>query len=203
MWVWKDSNGTVRQFAPRTDSPKRCPICGQYFKKGEKGCVIVPPMDVRRSNKRLSQNLIVHYDEWVEFCDGIVDDSVLSEKIAKHKIPKQRVLTSDEEKRKSAFIRACHAYGFLVQFEKPYGVKQQKSGTSIALEYNVFADTIDLSRRGKQGLFDSFYERQIVTNVYNKMHEILGDGKHDDYSCTKTIQGIAEEVNKSVNEMFG
>jgi hypothetical protein len=33
------------------------------------------------------------------------------------------------------------------------------------------------------------------------MHEILADGKHDDFSASKTIAGIAAEVNKSMKEM--
>ena len=77
-------------------------------------------------------------------------------------------------------------------------IKCKKCGTSIYVEYNVYADHIDLDYRGKRGMFDGFYTRQIIANIYNKMHEILGDGKYDDYSAAKTIDNIYREVEKMI-----
>jgi hypothetical protein len=202
MWVWKDSDGTVRQFIPRTDSPKRCPVCGQYFNKGEKGCVIVPPMEIRKSNKKLSQNLIVHYDEWVKFCEGVTSDEELSAKFASHRVPRQKPFTPVQKEKINAFSRACFDYGFRKEFEKPYGVKRQRIGYSLFLEYNVFADTIDIDHRGRRGMFDSLYERQIIANIRNKMNEILGNGEHDDYSCAKEMEKITNEVKKTMEAIF-
>ena len=197
MWEWKTSDGTVRQFNA-SDNKTKCPICGQYFKRGEKGACIVPPMEIRSKYKKLSQNLIVHLDHWEVFCQGIATETELAEKIQKHKTPKKASFTEDEQKKISAFQSACREYGFWEITEKPYGVKCKKCGTSIYVEYNVYADHIDLDYRGKRGMFDGFYSRQIIANIYNKMHEVLGDGKHDDYSAAKTISNIYKEVEKMI-----
>ncbi len=201
MCVWKTKDGEVREFTPLGDNPKRCPICGQYFKKGEKACVVVQPMEVRKMHKKFNQNMLVHYPEWVEFCKDVTTDVELANKLIQHKTPRVAKFSDDEVRRLNAFVSACRTYGFFVEYDKPYGKKCQQRGSSVYLEYNVFTDSIDINHRGKRGLFDSFYERQIVANIYNKMHEILKDGKHDDYSAAKTISGIADEVNKSMKEM--
>lgn len=201
MWVWKDSNGTVREFVPIGHS-KRCPICGQFFKKGEKACVIVPPMEIRIKNKKLSQNLIVHYNEWVEFCNGVSTNEELANKFCKHRIPKQQSFTTEQNNNINAFIKASSEAGFRKEIKKPYGVKMLRVGSSLYLEYNIFTDKIEINHRGKRGLFDSFYEQQIVANVYNKMHEIIGDGKKDNYSCAKEIQKLNQEVNETMKHFF-
>jgi hypothetical protein len=52
-------------------------------------------------------------------------------------------------------------------------------------------------------LFDSFYTREIVAKVFNKMHEILGDGRHDDYSAAASIQKVTDEATKIMSEVMG
>ena len=74
----------------------------------------------------------------------------------------------------------------------------KQCGSSVYLEYNVYQDVIDLDFRGKRGMFDNFYKRQIIANVYNKMHEYMGDGKVDDYSMSKDF----EKLNNHVNEIM-
>lgn len=198
MWEWKHQNGEVRQFRV-TPSDKRCPICGQYFKSHEKGIAIVPPMDIRKLYKKLSQNLTVHHQCWVDFCDNTTDDVKLAEKFQKHKRPAQNIFDADEIARINAFRMACLKQGFCEVFEKPYGLKCKQRGSSVYIEYNVYSDSIDLDYRGKRGLFDGFYSRQIIANIYNAMHATLGDGKKDDYSATKTINSIIQETEKMVN----
>lgn len=201
MWEWKTSDGIVRQFNA-CDNSKKCPICGQYFKKGEKGACIVPPMEIRNKYKKLSQNLIVHLEHWSAFCDGVETDVELAEKFQKYKTPKKMPFTDEEQKRISAFQSACRDFGFWEVYEKPYGIKCKKHGTSVYIEYNVYSDCIDLDYRGKRGMFDGFYSRQIIANVFNRMHETLGDGKHDDYSATKTIDNIYKEAEKMVQNII-
>ena len=200
MWVWKTKDGEVREFSP-IGSTKRCPICGQYFKKGEKACVVVQPMEVRKMHKKFNQNMMVHYPEWVAFCADVTNDEELANKLIKHKTPRVNSFSEEEVRHINAFTSACRLLGFFVEYDKPYGKKCQQRGTSLYLEYNAFTDKIDVNHRGKRGMFDSIYERQIIANVYNKMHAILNDGKHDDYSATKTIADITAEVNKSMKEM--
>lgn len=200
MWEWKTQDGTVRQFNACSND-KKCPICGQFFKKGEKGCAIVPPMEIRKGYKKLAQNLVVHLDEWTAFCKGVTTDIDLAEKFAKHRVPRKKEFTSEEQKKIDAFRSACHRNGFHEDYDKPFGIKCKQGGSSIYLTYNVYADTIDLDYKGKCGLFDGFYTRQIIANVYNKMHEILGDNKHDDYSASKTINSVFEETTKIMKQI--
>jgi hypothetical protein len=199
MWEYKTDDGMVKHFTLSSEQTKRCPICGQYFKKSEneKICLIVPPMKIRLDNKKLLTNFLVHYDEWEKFCDGITTDEELSEKFRKHRVPKQLPFTNEEHKRIDAFIQACKEVSFVKEFNKPYGIKMQQQGSSLYVEYNVFADSININHRGKRGMFDGFYERQIIANIYNKMHQILNDGNNDMYNYKEAI----ETINKQVNEI--
>ena len=203
MWVWNYVEGQPREFTPRENNPKRCPLCGQYFKKGEKAIVIVPPMAVRSLNKRLSQNMMVHRAEWEELSAGITDDNAMADAFLKHKTPRKAPFTREEEAAMSAFVSACHTMGFWGARELPYGRRCNRQGTGY-LEYNAYTDTIDfVSRVRKPGLFDSFYTREIVAKVFNKMHEILGDGRHDDYSAAASIQKVTDEATKIMSEVMG
>lgn len=203
MWVWNHDGDHPREFTPRSDSPKRCPMCGQYFKKGEKAIVIVPPMEVRGMSPKLKQNMMVHRAEWERLADGITTDEEMTTAFIKHKTPRKQPFTKEEAAACSAFVSACHTLGFWGARELPYGWRCNRQGTGY-LEYNVYADTIDfVSRVRKPGLFDSFYEREIVAKVFNKMHDILGDGRHDDYSANSAIQQVTSEANKLVADIFG
>ena len=119
-------------------------------------------------------------------------------KIINHKVPRKKEFTEDEKLRIDCFKKACFICGFKEEFNKPYGIKMKQCGSSVYLEYNVYQDAIDLDFRGKRGLFDNFYKRQIIANVYNKMHEYMGDGKVDDYSMSKDF----EKLNNHVNEIM-
>ena len=199
MWIWRTVDGTVRKFI-NSSQAIRCPICGQYFKKNEISVTIIPPFKVR-GNKKLNENKMVHLDEWIEFVGDITDDEELADKFIKHRTPRVHPFTDEEQRRIDAFNQACIHYGFHAEYAKPYGVKRQVHGSSVAIEYNVFTDSMDISHRGKRGLFDNIYERQITTNIYNKMHEILADGKHDDFSANKAIAEIANEVQNAMQDM--
>ena len=199
MWVWRTVDGSARTFT-KGHNDKRCPICGQYFQKNESAIAIIPPMSAR-SHKKLRQNFMAHQDEWIEFVGDIRDDEELASKFVRHRVPRVHPFTDEEQRRIDAFNQACIYYGFHAEYAKPYGVKRQKHGSSVAIEYNVFGDSIDISHRGKRGLFDGIYKQQIATNIYNKMHEILADGKHDDFSANKAIAEIANEVKTAMQDM--
>ena len=49
-------------------------------------------------------------------------------------------------------------------------------------------------------MFDSFYKRQIIANVYNKMHEYMGDGKKDNYSIQAEFKKLNDEVNSIMDK---
>ena len=77
----------------------------------------------------------------------------------------------------------------------------KKSGSSLYLVYNVYQDSIDLDYRGNKGLFDSFYTREVIAKVYNRMHEYLGDGLKDNYSMQEDLNKLNREV-KDIMEKF-
>ena len=95
MWIWRDGDGNPREFTPRGDNPKRCPLCGQYFKKGEKAIVIVPPMSVRNLSKKLQQNMMVHRAEWEALSAGITNDNDMANAFIKHKTPRKAPFTKE------------------------------------------------------------------------------------------------------------
>ncbi len=203
MWVWNYYNGEPREFVPRNDTPPRCPLCGQYFRKSEKCIAIVPPMTVRNMGTKLQKNMMVHKAEWEALVGSTTDDVEMAEKVLKHKTPRKMPFTREEEAAMSAFVSACHTAGFWGARELPYGRRCNRQGTGY-LEYNVYTDSIDfVSRVRKRGMFDTFYEREIVAKVFNKMHEILGDGRHDDYSAAQSIQNVQDEANRLMTNIFG
>lgn len=201
IWVWKKAEGEPYEFTPRGDKPQRCPICGQYFRKGEKAIVIVPPMAVRGIHKKFSQNMMVHRSEWESFSHGITDDEAMATALLKHKTPRKLAFTAEEVSAMDAFVSACHFYRFYGERDLPYGKRCNRQGTGY-LEYNVYTDTIDfVSRVRKPGLFDFCFEREIVAKVFNKMHELLGDEKRDNYTAAEVLQNIANDVNKIMKDI--
>ena len=201
MWIWKNSDGKAYEFTPREDNPKRCPVCGQYFKKEEKCIVIIPPMSVRNISSKFQQNLMVHRAEWEALSAGINDDEQMANVFLKHKTPRKQPFTKEQEAAMSAFVAACHACGFGGERELPYGRRCNRPGTGY-VEYNVYMDAIDfVSRVRKPGLFDFCFEREIVAKVFNKMHDILGDGRHDNYTAAQVLQKVTTEVNDIMKSM--
>ena len=198
MWAMRLKDGRIRSMKTKYISDKKCALCGQYFKSDEEYCIIVIPFEYRSKHKKLKNNLLCHTDEWVKFSEGVTTYDEMAEKIINHKVPRKKEFTEDEKLRIDCFKKACFISGFKEEFNKPYGLKMKQCGSSVYLEYNVYQDAIDLDFRGKRGLFDNFYKRQIIANVYNKMHEYMGDGKVDDYSMSKDF----EKLNNHVNEIM-
>jgi hypothetical protein len=131
------------------------------------------------------------------------NDEDMATAFLKHKTPRKAPFTREEEAAMNAFVSACHTLGFWGARELPYGRRCNRQGTGY-LEYNAYMDSIEfISRVRKPGLFDAFYEREIVAKVFTKMHSILNDGRRDDYSAAQSIQKVTQQVEKSMNEIFG
>ena len=125
----------------------------------------------------------------------------MAEKIINYKVPHKKAFTEQELFKINCFRKACVDYGFREEFEKSFGLKMKKSGSSLYLVYNVYQDSIDLDYRGNKGLFDSFYTREIIAKVYNRMHEYLGDGLKDNYSMQEDLNKLNREV-QDIMEKF-
>ena len=200
MWAMRLKDGTIRSMKTDYMHDKKCFLCGQYFKSGEEYCIIVIPFEYRSKHKKLQSNLLCHTDEWVKFSEGVTTYDEMAEKIINHKKPRKNGFTEEELFKIGCFRKACMDYGFREEFEKPFGLKMKQRGSSVYLVYNVYQGTIDLDFRGKRGMFDSFYKKQIIANIYNKMHEYMGDGKKDTYSIDAEFKKLNDEVNNIVDK---
>ena len=202
MWEMYDSDKKPRVFAARHSHGKRCGLCKTFFRPEEKFYIIVIPSALRGSHSRLKENMFVHVNEWDELCNGVTTDEELAAKIIGSKFKKSNELSEDESNRLDAFKKACMAYNFKMEVSKPYGVRMRQRGSSVYVDYNVYMDMIEVDYRGRRGLFDGFYQKQIATNIYNEMHKILADGKHDNYNYKDSINQVMAEVGKTMEEIF-
>lgn len=196
MWECKHKDGTIEKFS-KYSRAERCPLCGQYLRQQEESYIIFPPHNVR-THKKLNRNFLVHCDEWDLFCEGITDDTALASKFIAHKMPRVKPLSNEEQCKLDAFIQACINKGFPIIYRKPYGAHCKRVGSSIYVQYNVFSDKIRIEHRGKRGLFDGFFEREIIAKIYNEMHTILGDEKVDDYNANTAISSVVEQVQRDI-----
>ena len=202
MWELCNSEGKPREFVVTHAKDRVCGLCKMYLRSGETYYMIMIPNGIRGTHKRLIANMIVHIDEWQEFCNGVTTDAELAEKLINHKVKAKNKLTETESAHLEAFKQACRKYNFTLEVAKPYGCRMRQRGTSVYIEYNVYTDTIDVGFRGKRGLFDSFYQKQVVVNIYNVMHEILADGRHIDYDCQESINNVMQKAIQQVNEIL-
>ncbi len=175
---------------------KTCFVCGQYFKEGEQIVLLIPSFEYKKIYKSLSRNVVAHFHEIeaIKSKCNTEDEFLLA--LGKHKTPRALPLTAEQLKMIDEFKQACRNYGFWPYVETKDGLKCKLSNSSDVLEYNVRTDRIAYSnKRRKRGLFDGLVENQLVSNVWNKMHEIRGDGLRDNYSAKEVINKAVETVN--------
>lgn len=200
MWEMKLSDGTKRVFKvfkSLSYDKQRCMVCGQYFNHGENFYLVIPPSIFKSKYKKLSLNLAVHCDDWNSFCKDLNEDELI-DKIIKYRTPKVRSFTEEELYKLECFKKACWVYDFKQEYTKPFGVKMKRSGSSLNITYNAFSDNMKIDYKGRKGLFDGFYLHQITANVYNKMHEYLGDGLRNNYSASEEIKNVFDKVNNMI-----
>ena len=202
MWEMCDSDKNPREFEAKFSHNKHCGLCKSHFRTGDKFYIIIIPSALRGSHKRLKENMMVHIDEWNELCVGVSTDEEMAAKIINTKFKSNKHLTADETARLDAFKEAARKNNFTIEVSKSYGVRMRQRGSSVYVEYNVYLDNISSDFRGKPGLFDGFYQRQIEANVYNSMHAILADGKHNDYNYKESIKSVMDDVKNTMKEIF-
>lgn len=196
MWIWRNSDNTIPSF--KVFDNHRCPICGQYFRKGEKAICVIPPQAMR-VNPKFAANLIPHQSCWEAFVGDITEDNILAERYLKHRQPRLKPMNAEECARLEAFKQAAIQQGFTKETTKKYGARMTRYRSSLHVEYDVYLDSINVRHRGSSGLIDGLIERQIAANVYNTMHSILQDGKQDQYSICKVLSEVKDNVNKILN----
>ena len=200
MWELRNQEGPrIFRMTGGLIEPRRCKCCGQYMLKGEEYYIVVCNAIPEARSQGL-ENLMAHTECWNKFCEGIDNNLVLATKLKKHRIPSARPLTEEQQKGVEAFEKASSSYGYCTISKTRDGcIKAIKNGTTCYILYNPYSGIIKYGDRKKNELLKTLLDRQIETNIYNKMHEILGDGKHDDYSALGTIAGVIEEIKKTFN----
>ena len=199
MWELRDNNGPRVFQCVKVGAEKRCPICGQHFCSKEEYYIVVCNAIKEAREKGLS-NIMPHKTCWDTFCAGISTDSALAAKLKSHKRPKCNPLTEEQNKAVNAFKAAAYHYGYYDINQTRKGcIKATKRGTTMSVIYDPYNCSVSYKDRRKQELFKSMFDRQIATNVYNKMQELLGTDLRDDYSVFGVMSTAIEETNKFFN----
>ena len=198
MWELRSESGP-RTFTYKSGTINRCPVCGQHFISGEEYFLIVCNAIPEARARKLS-NFMAHVACWNTFCSGITSDEDLAEKLRKHRKPKLKPLTEEQETRVEAFKQAAYTFGYrILTWTREGCLKARKDGYSSTLTYNPYDKSLSYGDNRADFLLKSLVDRELVARVYNKMHELLGDGKRDDYTALGTINQVIEETNRFFN----
>ena len=193
MWVL--GKDTPRIIWYKSSDARRCPICGQYITKEEE-CYLVVCNAIPEARELKLQNFTPHVACWDKFHQGIASDAELALKLKKHRKPKAAPLTPEQLKKVEAFGWAAHQCGYrVISNTRDNGIRATRNGTTSSVIYNPYADALTYRDKRKDFLFKALVDRQVVANIYNKMHEYLEDGKRDDFSAMGTISSIVNDVN--------
>ena len=178
---------------------KACFMCGEHFKKGDTIVLVVPPFEYKKEYKRLGLNAVMHQQEWEDLKTTHNSIEEVFKAMGKSKKPKRVNLTDQQKQMVEQFIKAAWEYWYKDYKYNKDGAQAKMNGSSDILRYNVHSDRITYSNRRKRGLFDGLFENQIVANVWNRMHELRGDGKRDDYSADKVINEALGKAKDFMN----
>lgn len=202
-WFTRNSEtGDINSYTVHNMESKVCGFCGQYFRPNDSFSIVIIPFEYRGRHKKLAHNLIVHTDELKSMIADCSCDEDFANKLVNLKVPRRKPMTEEELFKIKCFRTACIEIGFLEDFEKPYGLKMKKRGTSFYLEYHVYTDYICFDFRGKRGLFDKLYEMEFIAKVRNRMNELMGIDARDNFSAEQEIKGIYDSVEKSMKHLL-
>lgn len=177
---------------------KRCFYCNEYFKNGDEITLVIPCTELKVQYKKLQYNILIHSYEFNKLVALYGENEAIMQ-LAMHKAPKKSlVLTDLQQKNLEAFRKACDSCGFIIETDAMRTetlYKRRKQGSSLTFVYNPLTDKIKIRRRGNKGLLDGLYEQELASTLFNKMHEILGDGKVDNFSANEIINKAITDVN--------
>lgn len=199
-----------KEFAIKIKSSKHwgskiCYLCGKHIKENDDIALIVLPSDIRFNSgyKKMEDNQVVHLDEIEEFIKDKSSIKEVADALEKHKVKKE-ILTEKEKEKMKIFVDAAYDLGYHSSTTKSNGIVVcKKNGTSDKVMYNVYTDIIEYSNNRKGYLFDSFIEKQIITDVYNKFHKLLGDNLNLDYNALDSINKCLSEAIDTTNKIMG
>lgn len=180
---------------------KKCQYCGKHFLEGDKFHLIVPTIEYKKAFKRLASNYIIHSHELEELIrrhNG--NENTILIALGNHATPRVKTeITREQMGQAQAFEAACREYGLYEKIATADEVKMKKHGSSVAVAYNIRTRQMRFSSRHKKDMFSGLFEREFEAKIFNKMHELLGDGLRDDYTAAGVLKQAVDETNK----MFG
>lgn len=202
-WFMRDSETKeIKSYTVGCSEARVCAFCGQYFRPNDTFSIVFIPSVYRGTHKKLSCNLLMHTEELKDLFNSCVDDDDFANKLIALKTPRRKPFSDEELFRLESFKRACVNYGFREEINKPYGVRMKQYRSSMYLDYHIPTGYIHLDYRGKRGLFDRFYEMELVAKIRNKMNEYMGINKKDDFTAEKAINDVYDSVEKSMKNIF-
>lgn len=160
-WVIKDKVITMPQEGYKVVD--RCRLCGKYILKDEKYVVVCPPEKYRSTGKKYLKNFIVHYDEWVKFCEGVPEEELAS-LLMKTPQPHKPQFTDEQIERIMAFEQACKEVGYRIKCEYPMGLRMSKHKKRLAVNYNVYYDMIEWDKNNKEMVFSPVRKIRLIMN---------------------------------------
>lgn len=182
---------------------KTCYLTGEHFKDGEQLVILVPSSEMRKKLKKIKGNLVAYLTKVEEICANVETVEEFWLYLDTYKTPKI-ALTQEQETKIDIFIKAAYNCDFKDASKKKDGtVVCKQYGTSDSVKYNVHSGSITYHNRRRRKLFDSFIEKQIVTNVYNEFHKLLKDGEHSDYNAIEAFSDCMDKVIKTTNDIMG
>lgn len=202
---FQDKNFALKQKVSGLWKEKTCYLCGKHLKDNESIALIVLPSDIRFSGKykKMRNNQVVHTKE----LENLIASASTMEEVAdilEKSSAKTENLTEEEKEKIQIFINAAYTCGFKDVTKNSKGVVEiKKYGTSDKIRYNVYSDDISYHNKRKKQLFDSFLERQQVTDVYNAFHKLLGDNKSSDYDAISEISECFSKAVETTNKIMG
>lgn len=176
---------------------KKCRLCGRYFKNGEKGIILIPTSDCK---PLIKSNIIMHSEEFKKIQSECGSKEEIIHRLGNWKKPKVSETYSEEQLNEAeVFKEAAQCYNFSdIKVLKVKGlVRCKRVGSSDTLEYNIRTKKIYFYNNKRSQILDRLLETQLLANVENKMHELLGDGEYNKFSATQVVRDavkITEDV---------
>ncbi len=194
----------IKQIASGLYLKNICYLCRKHFKENEEIVIIVCPSGLRKQFPEFRRNQLAHQDELMQYVNSATTVEELFAMLTESKKPKKETLTKEQVARIDIFIQAAYNIGYKDATKKKDGsVSCKKYGSSDTIVYNVYTDGIDFRNRRRRQLGDGFAERAIIARAFNEFHNLLGDGKHDDYNALKEFGECLGKAVEVTNRMMG
>lgn len=194
----------IKQVASRVWLDRTCFLCGKHFREEEKFAIVICPSELRKQFPKFQRNQLIHLNELNAYIAECETAEELFEKLSSAKKPKKETITKEQDERLDTFIRAAYNIGYKYAANKKDGsVSCKKNGSSDTLIYSVYTDRIEFRNRRRRQLGDGFIERGVIAKAYNEFHNLLGDGKHDDYDPLKAFSECFNSAVETTNKIMG